>query len=343
MVRQSFEVSNTGDTAFSVSWRAPAPFAISPEQSGPILPAAAQLFTAAFTASDASVFTGTALCIIDGGDLHPVKLTGIGKFPFLQLSEQSVDHGEVLVGTASKQSIRLLNQSLVTAAVQIRHGPGPNDGVFRVTPTDGNLAPGSWLDLTLHFRPASAGTWSSETFCISTPGGHCVQLRQQGIAASISADLSASILDFGDVAVGTSNRMVQRPVKCMLFNCLTAAECWCFCAGAADHLRAWCRSRRFQIVALLRHSLQFWWTPTAVSALSHAWGQSRQDCQYNWQRCSLRCERQMRGSERSSYWQTELLCMLTCLARDTAMHLDRRLYHLVPSLHCCSVYIKEDL
>ena len=137
-----------------------------------------------------------------------VKLTAIGKFPYLALDCPSTEHGDVLVGQTAKASVRLLNQSVVPAHFTVEHAGPHNDGVFTLAPMHGTVTPGASAVLKLRYKPHFAGTFSSEAFEISTPGGNVVRLQQRGAAIGATVAASERCVDFGDVRLGRSVRKV---------------------------------------------------------------------------------------------------------------------------------------
>lgn len=206
--QQQFHITNTGDVPLAFSWKVPPPFSISPVSSSALEPSATMHFTVAFTADNASVYSATAICILSNGTTNAMKVTAIGKFPFLALDEAAAEHGDVLVGQVAKSSMRLLNHSLVPANFTIEHGAGHNDAVFAVAPQSGSILPGSWATLSLRYRPQFAGAFSSEEFDISTVGGNVVKLRQRGRAVGALVTISDCDVNFGDVVMGRAVRKV---------------------------------------------------------------------------------------------------------------------------------------
>ena len=201
-------MTNDGDVPVSCTWRVPPPFSIEPPSAPELAPGATHHFTAYFTASDASVYTASAVCALGSGSSSIVKLTAIGKFPYLALDCPSTEHGDVLVGQTARASVRLLNQSVVPAHFTIEHAGPHNDGVFTLAPMHGTVSPGAAAVLTLRYKPHFAGTFSSEAFDISTPGGNVVRLQQRGAAIGATVAASERCVDFGDVRLGRSVRKV---------------------------------------------------------------------------------------------------------------------------------------
>ncbi len=56
--------------------------------------------------------------------------------------------------------------------------------------------------MRLVFAPRSTGTFSSETFILSTPGGNRVSINVRGTAVAPTVTLSTRAFNFGSVPVG---------------------------------------------------------------------------------------------------------------------------------------------
>ena len=206
---QRFHVRNEGDMVVGLSWKTPAPFRIHPHSASELQPGETRHFTAHFVARNASVYTAAAVCTLSDGISNSVKLTAIGKFPCLALSNAAIEHGNVLAGQTARATTQLHNQSLVPARFTIRRSDTHDDSVFAVTPATGVIPPGGSTDLAARFKPQFAGTFSSLAFDITTAGGNAVALWQRGAARGAEVALSAKCLDFGDVPLGKSVKKVS--------------------------------------------------------------------------------------------------------------------------------------
>jgi cilia- and flagella-associated protein 65 len=206
---QCFHVTNQGDLPLSFSWKTPAPFSIAPASSAELSPGKTQHFSISFTASNASVYTAAAYCLLSNGTSNSVKLSAIGKFPFLALDTATIEHGSVLVGQTAKRTVKLLNQALVPAHFKVVHTGAHDDGVFSVAPAQGTIEPNAAASLAVRYKPHFAGTFSSETFGISTPGGNVVSLQARGAALGATVAVSERSLDFGDVPLGKAAKKVS--------------------------------------------------------------------------------------------------------------------------------------
>lgn len=205
--QRRIHVTNTGELPVSLTWKAPAPFALEPAQSDVLAPGAAQAFTVRFAATEASVYTAVAACALSSGASHAVRLTAIGKFPFVALDRTAVDFGGLLVGQGGQRTVQLANKSMVPATFEVAQGDA--ESAFSVAPTRGRVEAGAALALTVRFKPHTAGTASSETVQIRAAGGNTLRLGLRGAARSALVAISEQTLDFQDVPVGRSAKKVR--------------------------------------------------------------------------------------------------------------------------------------
>mmetsp|Transcript_4655 Transcript_4655/g.15410 ORF Transcript_4655/g.15410 Transcript_4655/m.15410 type:complete len:619 (+) Transcript_4655:538-2394(+) len=205
--KRTFQMVNTGELEVSFAWKISTPFMFSPSN-GRLAPGETCHVEATFTPEDASVFTASAICLLDGDLSLSTNVSGIGKFPYLALSGSTAEFGDVLVGRTSDVMLRLSNYSLVTASFTIKPRTSDGDNVFEVAPTSGVLAPNSFEMVRVSYTPVTSGTFSSESFKVDTPGGNGLELVARGNAAQPEVSLSAAALNFGNVEVGQSSSRV---------------------------------------------------------------------------------------------------------------------------------------
>jgi len=81
--------------------------------------------------------------MVDGGrHAATTKVTGIGKYPYIRLSENEVDFGEVIVGHTVEYEVRVVNQSIVGVSYSVERATAEHDHVYRVGPAKGHLPAG---------------------------------------------------------------------------------------------------------------------------------------------------------------------------------------------------------
>ena len=156
---------------------------------------------------DASVNVANAVCVLNGGQHSTaMKVQGVGKYPYIRLSDTEIDFGEVIVGKTVEEEVRVFNQSIVGVSYAVERGAAEHDHVYRVVTGSGHrghLAPESYEVAKVTFTPSMAGTFSSESFKFVTPGGNVATLNLRGTAIGPTVTLSTSTLQFGSVVAGT--------------------------------------------------------------------------------------------------------------------------------------------
>ena len=204
----AFHVQNVGSLPVNLAWKTPAPFAIQPAICNDLKPGDSHKFVATFVAAEAVVYTGAAICVLDQGSSTLTNMTAIGKFSFLQLDANSVDHGSVLAGVGSHKTVRLTNQSLVPAKFVITGSGGKEDKAMRLHPTSGCIEAGASLELTAEYAPSTLGMLSTQEYHITTPGAPTIAFEQRGTSVGATVALSLRALGFGDVELGHNVRKV---------------------------------------------------------------------------------------------------------------------------------------
>lgn len=203
-----FYVHNVGDLPVSLAWKMPSLFSVQPPACDNLQPGQTCGFEASFIPSEAAVFTGSAICSLSTGSASIMRVTAIGKFPYLSVDSAAVHHGEVLVGANSASSVKLLNQSLVPANFSVADDLPKDDQVFRLSPAGGCIPPGGGVDLKLVYTPRFPGAASAVRYTIKTPGGNVVSLQQTGSALGATVAITDRSLGFGDIMLGNSMRKV---------------------------------------------------------------------------------------------------------------------------------------
>ncbi|KAG1664126.1 hypothetical protein FOA52_011949 [Chlamydomonas sp. UWO 241] len=203
-VTRAITVRNTGDVPVSLAWTLDAPFGIEPRRADGVAPGACATFDVSFEPGEACSYGVAALCQLGGGAgaSTTVRINGIGKFPYLSLEAPSVDFGTALVGKVVERTFRFGNHSPVDANFSVAHADGVEDGVFSVAPRSGTLGPDEYTLMRVTYTPRHTGTFSSESFSVSTAGGNRLALNLRGAAAGPAVSLSSSAFNFGNVPVG---------------------------------------------------------------------------------------------------------------------------------------------
>ena len=164
-----------------------------------------------FTPLDASVFVGTVVCKQPAGRPALVmRISGIGKLPFVQASAPSLDFGSVLTGQSRDLELVLTNTTLVPVSVALRPLPAGRDPVFAFRGAAWRLPADSSLAVTATYRPAATGSFDCEYFDLETPGGNCPRVCLRGCAEPHDVRAAPAAVSFGNLPLG---RLALRTVE----------------------------------------------------------------------------------------------------------------------------------
>ena len=222
---RTIKVRNVGQQTATFSWKHGPPFTLRP-LTGTVEPGKSSNIEVSFDPKDASVFVASAVCTVPGHDPLLMKMSGIGKYPFISSSDKSLDFEEVLTDIPSKmiqKEFELRNQSLVRATFKIVAVEHDHDPVFRFSPTTGVIDPESHIMVRVQYYPKAARTFTCDNFDIITPGGNTVRIncRALGIGPTVVLAKKENPREVeeegeeGEASGGGSNGMVakrRRPV-----------------------------------------------------------------------------------------------------------------------------------
>ena len=221
--RLDFTIDNTGEIPAVFRWEVPAPFSLSPAE-GTVAPKQSFTITAFFSPIDASAFVSRAVCAVEGLPGMAMKISGVGKYPFLSASEPNIHFGDVLAGAdgiAEKEFI-IRNHSVVRVSFCVERVEKDRDSVFEFFPRGGSIDGGCSQSIRVRLAGGLAGSFASDTFNIVTPGGNTVQVRVTGNIIGPSVALAKKVAPrkpgmpppsrsnavvFGDVQVPAPGRL----------------------------------------------------------------------------------------------------------------------------------------
>jgi len=179
---------------------------------------------------EAQVYVSQAVCMVGEGvyaiipdPMLYVKISAIGKYAYISLSDSEIRYGEVLSGTPThktKKDLVLRNNSVVPAEFTCIRHENDCDEVFEVSPRSGVIPPQSEIPIIVHYHALAMGCYSNDQYTFKTPG-NChttlvvtgtvmppvVTLRKE-TGKPIEMNLSGSpnnSLNFRDIEVGCSS------------------------------------------------------------------------------------------------------------------------------------------
>jgi len=180
-----FQIVNTGQVPAPFEWNVPAPFRIEPMRG--VVGVGESVAIVASVRPTCEV--GRGINAIKPQPVLEMKLSAIGKYPHIVLSESRVDFGDILVGTPTgsedvMREVTITNQSVVPATVRVLREAEDCDAAFSLYPDVLIVPPHGEATVRCAFAARSAGNYSADHYSFVTPGGNKPQLLLTGTATS---------------------------------------------------------------------------------------------------------------------------------------------------------------
>ena len=170
-------------------------------------PSQSSAFAITFLPSVASSVTGSVSLASDAPNSPTViSLSAVGAQPLISVVPTSVSFGSVTVGLTNTQTVTVSNPGTANLSVTQAAGPGTGYSVSGLL-LPLTLAPGQSSSFTLSFAPLSTGTFTSSFALVSNAptSPTAIALNGTGVSAILQLSPSATSLNFGGIAVGTSS------------------------------------------------------------------------------------------------------------------------------------------
>ena len=167
-----------------------------------------------FSPVEAKVVVSTAVFKFQEGVKRAskvLKMSGIGKFPFVSLNHEKLDFESLTVGKSLAKTIELRNYSQVKAQFTIEQiNDDGKDKSFELSDTSGIITPGHSKTITVEYTPKIVGQFTSTQYSIKTVGGNDLKLSCMGQANGTDVSLSTKSIHFGEVQLqSTTNRLLN--------------------------------------------------------------------------------------------------------------------------------------
>ena len=150
----------------------------------------------------AKVIIATAIFkFFDGEESTKVlKMSAVGKYPFLTISSEKFDFETLLVGKTSQKQILLKNESLVPANFLIQKSEHSSpDSSFSLDHYSGTVPPNSSFIITVKYVPGIVGVTSCSNYQVTVLGGNSHEFTLKGYAEGYDVSLSNRSIHFGEV------------------------------------------------------------------------------------------------------------------------------------------------
>jgi len=206
---RQFVLKNVGEVDSPFELLAEPPFSVEPV-SGVCKVGTSVPINLTFFPTEASVYVGTIVVKQPEGPSLVMKVSGIGKLPYLNVSEHLLDFGNVLLGQSMTLELIVSNQSLVPVSYNLIPVPTDNDPAFKWSATSGKLPADSSVALMVKYTPLATGAFDCEYFDIVTPAGGIQKICCKGYAQPHDVQLAVTSINFGNLVLGkTSMRTVE--------------------------------------------------------------------------------------------------------------------------------------
>jgi hypothetical protein len=198
---KTFLLSNVGEVDSTFELLAEKPFAVEPSI-GMITPAKTMSIKLKFVPTEASVYVGTIVVKQPNGPSLVMKVSGIGKLPYISVSTHLIDFGSVLLGQTQTRELIVSNASLVPVSYSLVPLPNGNDPTFHWKTQAGKLPADSSTALCVKYSPLSTGAFDCEYFDIVTPAGSHQRICCKGFGQPHDVRLSTTAVNFGNLELG---------------------------------------------------------------------------------------------------------------------------------------------
>jgi hypothetical protein len=175
---------------------------------------AKQEFSVTFAPTEAKVTITSAVFVFQEGSRTAkkvLKMSGIGKYPFVEISTDKIDFEALTVGTSASQNVTFRNYSQVKAqyTIELINDDGKDKSIL-LNKYKGLIEPGGSDTITATFIPTIVGQCTSTQFKIDVVGGNELKLTCKGESQGIDVMLSSKSIQFGEVQMeSATNRLLN--------------------------------------------------------------------------------------------------------------------------------------
>ena len=129
-----------------------------------------------FTPTEANVTITSAVFTLKEGSKSAkkvLKMSGIGKYPFIEISTDKIDFETLTIGKTASQTVRMRNYSQVKAQYSIESiNDDGKDKSIVLNKYKGVIEPSGNDIITVTFNPTIVGQFTSTKFKIDVVGGN---------------------------------------------------------------------------------------------------------------------------------------------------------------------------
>jgi hypothetical protein len=154
------------------------------------------------TPETATVIIASAIFTLDEKSTKVVKLSSIAKYPYLRISGNVLDFGNVLIGKSKENEIIIHNPEKVPARFEIKketNVPGRPIEQFFLSSYKGEIPPSSSFLINVKYVTTYPNFFSYETFQVKTKGGNVNRFSCLGNCLSLNTYPNAKNVNFGSI------------------------------------------------------------------------------------------------------------------------------------------------
>jgi hypothetical protein len=140
-----------------------------------------------------------------------LKVSAIGKYPFITLDQSSIDFDTLLVGKTETREVTIVNSSQVPTHFDIEKVTDDGkDHSLRLSHNKADLAPGATSTVLVTYTPSIPDVITCAYFKVISTGGNELTFQCRGQAEGYNVEMSAKSLHFGEVNINTeTNRILN--------------------------------------------------------------------------------------------------------------------------------------
>ena len=223
--KQTFTLTNKTNHHANFSFDA-STFFFEPHK-GTIPPRSSQEITISFTPQEAVVVVANTVLYVDDEPPRIIKLSAIGKYPYINLSASRLDFEYLLIGKKVTKDLIIKNLSQVPARFDIHKLEEDNfkDNSFSFDVRSGEIPPQASFLVKVIYEPHIAFFDSVVHFEVVCQGGNTIPFQCRGCATGFDVQLNPDSINFGELLLGnTSTRLLtlqnnsDLPTSFQIFN-----------------------------------------------------------------------------------------------------------------------------
>jgi hypothetical protein len=150
----------------------------------------------------ATVLIANSIFTLDEKASRVVKLSSIAKYPYLRISHNVLDFGNVLIGKSKENEIIIHNPEKVPARFEIKketNSPGRPIEQFYLSAYKGEIPPNASFMIKVKYVTTYPSFFSYETFDVRTKGGNLNRFSCLGNCLALNTYPNAKNVNFGSI------------------------------------------------------------------------------------------------------------------------------------------------